>query len=252
MTSQADLRVPTPEHVAVSYPIAGIGNRFLAAFVDALLQGLIVAAVSLALLLQELTPIGDEAAQALLAALYVLVLFLAIWGYPVVFETVWNGQTPGKRAVGIRVLREDGSPVGFLAVLVRNLLRVVDFLPVGFALGVLSILITRKGQRLGDIAAGTIVVKARARRDFSALRTPAADGSPVLGVRGLSGEAQRLVREFVLREATLDPEARAAVARTIAEGIRPLVEDADRYPDDVALIRAVAAGLRAQAEERPR
>ena len=94
-------------------------------------------------------------------SLVVLAIFLLIWGYHIFFEFLWNGQTPGKRVAGIRVLTTRGEPVTFVHVLVRNLLRIVDFLPSSYMLGAVCILVTRRSQRLGDLAAGTIVVHER-------------------------------------------------------------------------------------------
>jgi uncharacterized RDD family membrane protein YckC len=248
LTQQTDVRVSTAEHVRVSYPIAGIGNRFVAAFIDAGLQALILASYLVAIFMVtqfDFFP-QTETAVSIYLALAVLGLFLLVWGYHVAFEALWNGQTPGKRLVGIRVIGDDGAPVSTFAVVVRNLVRIIDFLPFPYAIGALVMLISPKGQRLGDLVAGTIVVKARAERDFQALRTHAAALTAPLTVRALPGEAQRIVREFALREASLSGAARSALARSLAQRIRPFVPEAPEHPDDVSFLRAVAASLRAQ------
>lgn len=242
------MRVSTAEHVRVSYPIAGIGNRFVAAFIDAGLQTLLVASYLVAVFAgtqSGLLP-ETEAAVYTYLAVAVLGLFLLVWGYHVAFESLWNGQTPGKRLVGIRVIADDGAPVGAFAVVVRNLVRIIDFLPFPYALGVLVMLITPKGQRIGDLVAGTIVVKARAERNFQSLRTRAAGATAPLTVRALPGEAQRIVREFALREASLSDAARSALAASLAKRIRPFVPEAAEHRDDVTFLRAVAASLRSQ------
>ena len=144
------------------------------------------------------------------------------------------------------------SPAGFIAILVRNLIRVVDFLPGFYGFGLLAIVVSPRSQRLGDLAAGTFVVRApRPRLDYFSLRTvtPLGAGAQV-EVRGLPGEAQRLVREFVAREADLAPDHRARVAKQIAERLRPYARDVDPGLGDLELIRAIARSLRASAPDR--
>src|SRR4029079_2839750 len=128
-----------------------------------------------------------------------------------------NGQTIGKRMFGLRVIADDGAPAGFIAILVRNLIRVVDFLPGFYGFGLLAIVVSPRSQRLGDLAAGPFGVRStRPRLDYFSLRTvtPLGAGARV-EVRGLPGEAQRLVREFVAREAQLAPDHRARVAKPL-------------------------------------
>lgn len=250
MTQQAQLPIRTAEQVRVAYPLAGIGNRFLAAFLDGFLIALgIVGLTLLSVTVTERFPLRGVGRAALAGVFLVVVTLVLPFTYYVLLETFWNGQTMGKRVVGVRVIREDGSPVGFFQVAARNLARVVDILPPALAVDIAVMMLSRKGQRLGDLVAGTVVVKARFERDFQRLRTKGGDGAAHLTVRGLSGEAQRLVREFVLREPALSPGARAAVARSVAQSLRPLVPESAEYPDDLAFLRAVAASLRAQAEE---
>src|SRR5581483_821088 len=162
----------TPENVVVHYDLAGVGSRFLAAAIDTLIPGtliiLILLAVSaaggLALASGALRDVSSFQASSVgiwLVAVLLLVNFLLLWGYYVAFELLWNGQTPGKRAVGLRVLRDSGYALGFFDSLIRNLLRLVDFLPLYYGIGVLTMVIDSRWRRLGDLAAGTIVVKER-------------------------------------------------------------------------------------------
>ena len=246
MTLERDLRIRTAEHVGISYQLAGVGNRVLAAFLDVLFMAIVVVG-TLVVLLRVVLPrvVLPEYVESVLAALIVVALYLVVpFAYWVVPETVWNGQTIGKRIVGIRVLRDDGSPVGFIAVVTRALLRILDLIPLLLPVDLVLIVASRKGQRLGDFVAGTVVVKARVERDFAALRTRAATPAPDLTVRGLSGEGQRLVREFALREQALRPAARTEVARAIARTVRPAVPESAAHPDDIEFLRAVAAALR--------
>ena len=183
-------------------------------------------------------------------------LFSAVlfgWSYFILLEWLWNGQTLGKRLFGLRVINEDGSPARFIAVFVRNLVRVADFLPGLYGFGLVSIVLSSRSQRLGDLAAGTYVVRARHPRvDWLALRTLDRDRTmhphrADLHVGGLSGEAQRLVREFVAREAKLPRAERERVAGQIAAHLRERVPESAEA-DDVELIRAVARSLRASGE----
>ena len=140
--------VHTPEGVDLHLPVAGPLLRSVAWGIDAVIRLGVVIAASTALGLMESTGVGW----------YLLALFVVLWLYPVVFEVMWNGQTPGKRAMRLRVVRDDGAPVGWLGAFVRNLLRTVDMLPVGYAIGIASGLLDPWGRRLGDVVAGTVVI----------------------------------------------------------------------------------------------
>ncbi len=241
VTLDRDLEVRTPEHVGISYRLAGIGNRFLAAFIDVTLLSILEfgLALVLALIARGSDPLVEFAFLGVATILLALVIPFAYW---ILLEAFWNGQTIGKRVVGIRVIRDDGSPVGFFAVLARGVLRVLDL--VIFPVDVIVMLLSSKGQRLGDLVAGTVVVKAGFERDFGGLRTRAEPAGATLTVRGLSGEEQRLVREFMLREATLPVPARRSVAEAIAKRLRPAIPESADHPDDVEFLHAVAASLR--------
>jgi uncharacterized RDD family membrane protein YckC len=160
------LTISTPEQVAFQYEMAGIGSRFVAALLDHLILGvtvlLIICAASMIGTVSLLSSVGSEDAGAgvfLVLAILTLVIFLIIWGYFVVFETVWNGQTPGKRAGRLRVIRYNGQPIGAGEAMVRNLVRLVDFMPGFYGVGLLTMFIDKDARRLGDFAAGTIVIR---------------------------------------------------------------------------------------------
>ena len=139
--------VITPEGVPLQLPAAGPVPRALAWLLDFGLRAAVLALMSLLLI-----PLGG-----LGRGLYLALMFLTFWAYPIVFEA-WQGRTPGKRALGLRVVARDGAPLGWMPAIVRNLLRTVDMLPFGYALGLLACLCDRHGRSLGDLVAGTLVV----------------------------------------------------------------------------------------------
>lgn len=185
--------IHTPENVSIGYAVAGIGNRFIAALVDSALLGaalivgqlLLLVALALAggpgLALSEATMNWQ---QGMVVAVYALATFSLIWGYYILFEWLWQGQTPGKRVSKIRVVRMDGSPPRFLDIAVRNLVRIVDFLPVGYGIGLVVMFFNRESRRLGDLAAGVMVVK-----DGGALRLEDVTG-PVRARRPQAASAE--------------------------------------------------------------
>ena len=149
------LEVETADHVILRYDLAGGGNRGFAALVDFTLVTLIFIAAFVAFT----SLMGLQSAFIPLAGLVVLVTFAIAWSYFVLLEWIWNGQTIGKRIFGLRVIADDGAPAGFIAVLVRNLVRVIDFLPGFYGLGLLAIVVSSRSQRLGDLAARTMVTQ---------------------------------------------------------------------------------------------
>jgi uncharacterized RDD family membrane protein YckC len=244
------LEVETADHVVLRYDLAGGGNRGFAALVDFIVATLIFIG-ALFVFTTIAAVIGLQNAGPFFG-IALLLTFAVAWAYFILFEWLGNGQTLGKRMFGLRVIADDGAPAGFTAVLVRNLVRVVDFLPGFYGLGLLAIVVSSRSQRLGDLAAGTFVVRApRPQLDYFSLRTvtPLGPGAQV-ETRVLPGEAQRLVREFVAREAKLAPDHRARVAKQLADRLRPYARDVDPGLDDVELIRAIARSLRASGGDR--
>src|ERR671935_198559 len=159
MTLDRDLRIRTAEHVGISYDVAGIGNRVLAAFLDVLFILVIVLGLSFIVIRAILPQLRlSQSTDFTIAAVLIVVLYLLTpFAYWVVLETFWNGQTLGKRIVGIRVLRDDGSPVGFFAIAARALLRILDLVPILLPVDIVLMVGSRKGQRLGDFVASTVV-----------------------------------------------------------------------------------------------
>ncbi len=156
------LNIDTPELVAIELPLAGIGSRFIAALVDSLL--LAAAFLSLALfaafVLPALGAFGEKAATWG-AGVFILIFFLVFWGYFALFEAFNNGRTLGKTVAKIRVIHQSGRGVSFVESLGRNLVRVIDWVPGFYGVGIVAIFLSRRHQRLGDMVAGTLVVRER-------------------------------------------------------------------------------------------
>ncbi len=147
--------VVTPEGVALHLPAAGPVPRALAWVIDFLIRA--GAMLAMGTVLGALGRAG--------VGVYTVAMFLVFWFYPVVFEAMWDGRTPGKRSLGLRVIAANGAPVGWLAAFTRNLLRVVDMLPLAYATGLVASLLDPWGRRLGDMVAGTLVVHEARPRD---------------------------------------------------------------------------------------
>jgi uncharacterized RDD family membrane protein YckC len=160
--SSDQLSIDTPELVAIEMPLAGIGSRFIALLVDYLIwgTGLVVLLVLALLILPAMHAFNVKSAQWA-EAIVIFIVFLFNWGYFTLFEAFWNGRTPGKRVARIRVIQRSGRSIGLLESMARNLVRYVDQIPFFYAVGVITMFVTSQHQRLGDLAAGTLVVRDR-------------------------------------------------------------------------------------------
>ena len=245
----------TPEQVELSFETAGLGSRFLATLIDTIVQFVLL--VALLLLIAALAWFGSlsspnlasrlprsvtsEQAAFAIVAIMVLLMFLAWWGYYIFFEMAWNGQTPGKRLASIRVLTTAGQPITLVHALVRNLIRIVDYLPTSYMIGMIAILATRRSQRLGDLAAGTIVVRVRREAAPRLLETPAVETLGPGQASLFGAEEVALAREFLLRREQLSPERRSELAARIAGQLRGrLGPDGAAIPAET-LLASVAA-----------
>lgn len=150
---QTDFSILTPDKVVVTCRLGSVGSRILAALLDFLIVGalLVLITILMALTIQQYFP-------ELAAGLQLLILSFGFVTYFSLFEGLWNGQTPGKRTARLRVRMADGTPVTFSAAVFRNMLRIADFFPILYITGLIAIFLNPKSQRLGDLAAGTIVV----------------------------------------------------------------------------------------------
>jgi uncharacterized RDD family membrane protein YckC len=163
MTENLDkLIIDTPEQVQLEFALAGIGSRFMALFVDTLIQFI---ALMLLFILVVFLGAGAGLSPEMgkwAVALYIFAFFLLYWGYFAIFEALWKGQTPGKRQAGIRVIRDSGREITAKEAIGRNLLRAVDMLPGVYAVGILCVFLSAQNKRLGDYVSGTVVVHDRA------------------------------------------------------------------------------------------
>ena len=227
-----ELVIETPERVELHYVLANVGNRFLAAAIDHLIQaGLGFVVLVLAGAFNSGRLFSSMGVWA--AAITVLVIFAIYWGYFVAFETLWSGQTPGKRIMRLRVVREDGRPVRFFEVFTRNLLRLaLDFQPFPtYAIGVISIIFSARSKRVGDFVAGTVVVKERATEaptlaeiinisNIEQQRIERAAPAPFNADTRLLAESElRAVQTFLKRRYELTPVNRTTLAVRLAQPI---------------------------------
>ncbi len=272
MDSASKLTVETPEQIGLEFELAGLGSRLLAALIDFLcMLAFLIAALAIAFGAIESgqeswKQVAENASQqapwtqGLGVAATILVflsIFLVQWGYYIICEMVTGGASPGKRALGLRVIRDNGLPIGFVASLLRNLVRFVDFLPWGYGVGLVAVFASARGQRLGDLAAGTLVVKVAAPAGTLALAPP--DPLPVTlpaprpvrppalpapawtpaGAPGLTPDERDLVLRFLARSGSLLPEARLALARQIAAPLGARLGRSGGTLDDEAWLAAL-------------
>lgn len=251
-------QVETPEVVQLDFEPAGLGSRSLAAIVDYLaIAGMGILVFLLCVVIYSL------GAHILAIILGISGAFIIFWGYFVIYETLWSGQTPGKRAMRIRVLKTTGYPIGFVDVVIRNLIRIIDFLPSLYAIGIVTMFISPQGRRLGDYAAGTLVVKERLPIRLGDLmpngsRVPIATRQPAIGdvdpdelawdLRRITSQQAVVAREFLDRSTDLDPSVRARIGGQIAEKVAATIGARDPL-DTVHFLSRVLYLL--EAGERP-
>ena len=237
--SSDQLSIDTPELVAIEMPLAGIGSRFIALLVDYLIwiAGIVLLLIMARLLLPALHTFSRISAQWA-EAIVIFVIFLLNWGYFTLFEAFWNGQTPGKRVAKIRVIQRSGRSIGLLESMARNLVRYVDQVPFFYGVGVIAMFVTKQHQRLGDMAAGTLVVRDRepdspmwgdsGSRTFTAelfqrAPIPEPHASVVLpagGIGKLTSSDLEVLEGFFSRRLDMNMTTRAMLAQRIAAAIQ--------------------------------
>ncbi len=235
------LRLDLPEHGQLHLPLAGVGTRVLATLIDMALM----AGAALLFLLFAMLGAAGGAEEITLPAVFTLSALLPVLG-PFYFEVRWRGQTPGKRALSLRVISRDGTPASGGQLFLRNVLRLVDFLPFGYFLGLAVVFASAQGQRLGDLVGGTVVV----REDARALLELGVAAAPMPRNDELHGLPEALLRGAQLLldpSRAIDPGSlrqRRAELATLVRRYRP---DLAAESDDAIWARLERAGKAARA-----
>lgn len=243
--------VLTPEYVEFNFVLAGLYSRFLAWLIDAVIVIAVTLGVMIALSLTMVVFPGFA------SALIFIVWFLIEWGYSILFETLWSGQTPGKKALGLRVIQENGVRIGFWHAALRNLVRPFDKLPVLYLLGGSAAVFNKDHQRFGDMLAGTIVVRDRKLAVPASLARPDEElhllDDPLFQSRlqKLSEHEQETIFQAALRREELGMEARLKLFSALSQFLQ---EERDLYKpphlSDEKLVLLVAAALVAQKKKQ--
>jgi uncharacterized RDD family membrane protein YckC len=237
------LIIETPEQTSIEFPVAGIGSRFLAILVDSIIQGAVIVVLILIVFglgagFSRLGLATGSSAPTWIIAILIFVYFLLTYGYYMLFEAIWNGQTPGKRLTHIRVIKDSGRPITAIDAVGRNLLRIVDQLPFAYGIGVLCAWISPQSKRLGDYVAGTVVVH---EKPFEKVVAPwespaAAAATHSYGASRLTPGEFALVEAFLGRRSALDAGVRYDTAAGIVRRIEAkLTLPPDRPPAEKIL-----------------
>lgn len=240
------LYIETPENISFRYNIAGLGSRFLALLIDSLIQGslyaLLIFTVVVLVSAASQKTFSQEMNNAM-AVVILIVIFLIQFGYFILFEIILNGQTPGKRLIGLRVIKENGYPLSALDSIIRNIVRVIDFFPFAYGVGVIAMFANARAKRLGDLAAGTIVVQVREQVKLSELAKPsplqsaATQVQPTRDLPGLEHLREtdiELVESFFRRRADLRNAEEMVLTITRAIAARMQIPEAQTLTDSLA------------------
>lgn len=248
MASPDKLTIETPEQTSLEFPLAGIGSRFLALAADTMIQLSLLAAIGgAALTFIPMARLIGMLSQWAIAGL-IMGVFLVYEGYFAFFEAIWNGQTPGKRLCGLRVMKDDGRPIGIYDSIARNLLRIVDQMPGIYAIGIVVMLFSKQSKRLGDHVAGTVVVHERpmeASRFFTGI--PSESSEKMFDTSQLSLSEFQLIEAFLQRRQSLETEARRRMATQIASRVAAKAGvPVQPWPECEHFLETIFASLRAR------
>ena len=227
--SDDKLTIETPEQIPLEFPLAGIGSRFLALALDSLIQFVITLAVGVVAMVAFFGAFARFSSSSLwILAILVLLVFVIQFGYFAFFEAMWGGQTPGKRSQRLRVIKDSGQPITTYDAIGRNLLRTVDSLPGFYGIGIISVMLSSKHQRLGDYVAGTVVVheKPLAETGQVGIGLKLAEAGPGSGYQSsrLSTEEFQLIEAYLLRRSQLAYDVRSQLMRQIVQRIAAKLE----------------------------
>lgn len=214
------ITIRTPEQVEIELKLAGVGSRFVGIAIDTLIQFVLLLIVWLSVFVTQPSLTSKNFLDFIrsgFAALLIVLTFLITFGYFIFFETIWSGQTPGKKFAKIKVLKDNGEPVSFIDVLIRNIFRIVDFLPFYYMIGIISILASNKAKRIGDIAAKTVVVLLKEESAHPLFLEVNVEGANFVDVSLLGEEEYNLARNFLIRRKNIKGEHRGRVAKKVAK-----------------------------------
>ncbi len=244
------LIIDTPEQVHLEFVLAGIGSRFMAIFLDVLIEAVIYLVLGLFSLIFTAGGLFNASSSIWWIALVTLVVFCINWGYYAIFESLWKGQTPGKRWAGIRVIKDSGRPINAFEAIARNLVRAVDFLPLFYGVGVVTMLLNAKNRRLGDYVAGTIVVHESSDRESSLFfNTPTRTDFTLHQAARLTLQEAELIETFLARRLEIPPEVRKFNGQRIADMIsaRLNIPPESRPPDNENFLELMVREFRSRA-----
>jgi uncharacterized RDD family membrane protein YckC len=267
------LNIDTPEQVELEFAVAGLGSRFVAVLLDHLIQAgfyfvfIIFGAIVFGALANRINLLGKW-----VLAGFIALNFLLIWGYYTLFEAFWHGQTPGKHIMKLRVIKDSGRQITLFEAMSRNLLRIVDYLPAFYLVGVITMLCTKRNQRLGDLAAGTIVVHERSDEQplliergtsimpvqfasgydplASAAAAQDASGLPADAVAKLGADDLLLIESFFARALDLSLATRAEIASRAATQMAAKMNVAVPPGNPERFLEAIAYAMRSSARSR--
>jgi uncharacterized RDD family membrane protein YckC len=246
------LIIDTPEQVPLEFMLAGIGSRFMAAFLDTLILVGLMLLVAVGEGLWIAHPLFGTGSNIWIQALATLLFFLVFWGYYIIFEIAWKGQTPGKRWAGIRVIKDTGRPINPFEAIARNLVRLVDYLPGFYGVGVVTMLLNSRNQRLGDLVAGTLVVHESSDRESSLFFNTAQAAVALPQAANLTLQEAELIETFLSRRLDIPPEVRRVNSQRIAEmiGARLNIGPESRPADNEDFLEQVVKEFRNRAKYR--
>jgi uncharacterized RDD family membrane protein YckC len=267
------LSIDTPELISLQFSLAGVGSRGIAVMLDYLIQA---AAYLLAMLglvaLGSATGSGRAHAanspnvDKWVVAILILIPFMLHWAYFTLFEALWDGRTPGKRMMRLRVIQQNGRSLTFFESMIRNLIRIVDALPSFYAVGIISVFATKRQQRLGDMAAGTIVIheakqesslwNGTGARSFTATifdppvvtQTVVSSGLPVDAIARLTAADLTAIDSFLARRLDVPMDVRERLAGRLAQQLRMRMQVESVGLRNEALIESVEREMRSAGQ----
>jgi uncharacterized RDD family membrane protein YckC len=247
------LTIDTPEQVHLEFMLAGLGSRFMAAFLDGLIEFVLYLILLFLTLLWAGSGFLNGSRSIWWTAFLSMVVFCINWGYHAIFEALWKGQTPGKRWAKIRVIKDSGRPINAFEAISRNLIRFIDFLPLLYGVGVITMLLNAKNRRLGDYVAGTLVVHESTDGESKIFfNTPTKTEFALHQAAGLTSQEAELIETFLARRLDIPPEVRQLNGKRIADMVssRLNIPPESRPADNENFLELMVREFRSRAQYR--